>query len=153
MIHEKACWHDEVTSQLLCIAVAFWIIWSFHRGMFKLNTKFDADLLLYSLSHFECDCHIMHMLTQWRLLPSMTSTVKSSLFMHGHSSLLPLVARLHQCLANHFYYINNGWTFSGQISYMCSTSSLSICVLMDTGCFHILAIVNMHYFLFILFDF
>ena len=28
---------------------------SFHRGMFKLHTKSDADLLFYSLSHFECD--------------------------------------------------------------------------------------------------
>ena len=27
---------------------------SFHGGMFKLNTKLDADSLLYSLSHFEC---------------------------------------------------------------------------------------------------
>ena len=26
---------------------------SFHRGMFKLNAKFDADLLLSSLNHFE----------------------------------------------------------------------------------------------------
>ena len=26
---------------------------SFHGGMFKLNVKYDADSLLYSLSHFE----------------------------------------------------------------------------------------------------
>ena len=37
---------------------------SFHGGMFKLNAKFDADLLLYMLSHFECDGHTGHMLTQ-----------------------------------------------------------------------------------------
>ena len=42
---------------------------SFHRGMFKLNAKFDADLLLYLLSHFECDGHTVHMLTQWHLPP------------------------------------------------------------------------------------
>ena len=30
--------------------------------MFKLNVKFDAYLLLYSLSHFECDSHTVHML-------------------------------------------------------------------------------------------
>ena len=42
---------------------------SFYRGMFKLNTKSDADLLLYSLSHFECDTHTVHMLNQGCLLP------------------------------------------------------------------------------------
>ena len=33
---------------------------SFHGGMFKLNSKFDVDLLLCSLSHFECDSHTVH---------------------------------------------------------------------------------------------
>ena len=28
--------------------------------MFKLNAKFDADLLLYLLSHFECNGHTIH---------------------------------------------------------------------------------------------
>ena len=60
---------------------------SFFRGMFRLNTKFDADSLLYSLSHLECNGHTVHMLTQWCLLPPLTSTVKSSLFIHVHSSL------------------------------------------------------------------
>ena len=50
---------------------------SFFRGMFKLNTKFDADSLLYSLSHFECDGHTELMLTQHHLPPPLTSTVKS----------------------------------------------------------------------------
>ena len=36
---------------------------SFHKGMSKLKAKFDADPLLYSLSHFECDGHTVHMLT------------------------------------------------------------------------------------------
>ena len=49
---------------------------SFCRGMSKLNTKFDADSLLYALSHFECECHTVHMLTQWHLPPPLTSTVK-----------------------------------------------------------------------------
>ena len=64
---------------------------SFHGGMFKLNAKFDADSLLYSLSHFECNGHTVHMLTQWHLPPPMTSTVKSSLFIHACSSSLTLV--------------------------------------------------------------
>ena len=37
--------------------------------MFKLNAKFGAESLLYSLSHFECDGHTVHVLTQWHLLP------------------------------------------------------------------------------------
>ena len=42
---------------------------SFHGGMFKLNGKFDADSLLYSLSHFEYDVHTVHMFTQQHQLP------------------------------------------------------------------------------------
>ena len=88
---------------------------SFLRGMFKLNAKFGADSLLYSLSHFECEGHTVHMLTQWCLLLPLTSTVKPSLFTHAHSSPLSSAARLHRCHANCSRYINNGWTFSGQI--------------------------------------
>ena len=87
---------------------------SFYRGMFKLNTKFDADSLLYLLSHFEHDILTVHMLTQWCLLPPLTSVVKSLLFTHVHSRPLSLAARLHQCHANCSCYIDNGWTFSGQ---------------------------------------
>ena len=78
---------------------------SFHGGMFKLNTKFDTDSLLYLLSDFECDFHTVSMLTEWHLLPPLTSTVKSSLFTHAHSSPLSLAAKLHQCHANHSRYI------------------------------------------------
>ena len=90
---------------------------SFRRGMFKLNAKFYADSLLYLLSHFECDGHTVHMLTQGHLLPPLTSTVKSSLFTHEHSGPLSLAARLQQCHANHFHYINKGWSFSRQTLY------------------------------------
>ena len=93
---------------------------SFCGGMFKLNAKCDADSLLYSLSHFECDDHTVHMLTQWCLLPPLTSTVKSSLLVHVHSSPLSLVARLHWSCSNHYCCTNNGWTFSGQTSYFLS---------------------------------
>ena len=87
-------------------------------GMFKLNTKFDVDSLFYSLSHFECDSHTVHMLTQWHLPPPLSSAVKSSLFTHEHSSPLSLAANLHWCNANCSRYTNNGWTFSGQTSYL-----------------------------------
>ena len=56
--------------------------------MFKLNAKFHADSLLYSVSHFECVGHTVHMLTHWRLPPPLTSAVKSS-FTHAHSSHCP----------------------------------------------------------------
>ena len=87
---------------------------SFCRGMFKLNAKFDADSLLFWLSHFECNNHTVHMLNQWHLLAPLTRSVKSSLFMQAHSSPLSLAARLHQSHTNHSRYINNGWTFPGQ---------------------------------------
>ena len=70
---------------------------SFHRGMLKLNTKFDADSLLYSLSHFECSGHTVHMLTQRHLPSWLTGTARSSLFIHAHSSPLSLATRLHRC--------------------------------------------------------
>ena len=90
---------------------------SFFRGMFRLNTKFDADSLLYSLSHLECNGHTVHMLTQWCLLPPLTSTVKSSLFRNMCSSPSSLTVSLHQCRANCSRYIDNSWTFSRQTSY------------------------------------
>ena len=83
---------------------------SFCAGMLKLNANFDADSLLYSLSHFECDGHTVHMLAQQCLPPALTSPVKLALFTHAHSS--NLAARLHQCCATHSRYINNGWSFS-----------------------------------------
>ena len=82
--------------------------------MLKLNTQFGTDSQLYSLSHFECNGHTVHMLTQQCLLSPLTSTVKSSLFTHTHSSPLSLAARLHRCRANSSRYIINGWSFSGQ---------------------------------------
>ena len=90
---------------------------SFHRGMLKINTKFDAGLFLYPLSHFECNSRTVHMLTQRRLAIPLTSTVKS-LFTDVHSSPLFLAARLHRCHENYSCYINNCWTFSGQASYV-----------------------------------
>ena len=74
------------------------------------------------LSHFECNSHTVHMFTQHRLLPPLTSTVKSSLFMHVHSNPLSLTSMLYRCHTNRSCYINNGWTFSGQILYSYSFS-------------------------------
>ena len=60
--------------------------------MFKLNAKFDADLLLYSLDHFECKGNTVHMLTQWCPPPPLTTTVKyhcSCMSTPVHSPWLP----------------------------------------------------------------
>ena len=78
---------------------------SFWGGMLKLNAKFDADSLLHSLSHFDCESHTEHMLTQWHLLSPLTNTMKSSLFTDAHSSPLSLAARLHSYHVNCFHYI------------------------------------------------
>ena len=111
-MHEQVHCHGEAANHQLPRATAFLNHPnSFCRGMYKLNAKFYVDVLLYSLSHFECDGHIQ-MLTQWHLLPPLTSTVKSSLFTHVHSSPHSLAARLHGCSC----FIINGWTFSGQTS-------------------------------------
>ena len=61
---------------------------SFQGGMLKLHTKSDADSLLCSLSHLECGGHTVHMVTQQHLLPSLSSTVKSSLFTCAFQSTL-----------------------------------------------------------------
>ena len=94
-----------------------------------------ADSLFFSLSHFEWDGHTVHMLTQQCLPSPLTSTVKSSLFMHAHSSSLSLAARLHWCQANHPHYINNGWTFLNRpciplIIYMFCKNFLPFCELL-----------------------
>ena len=86
---------------------------SFCIGVFKFKTKLDVDSLLYLFSYFECNSHTIHMCTQQHLPPPLTSRVKSSLFMHAHSSPFSLAAMLYQCHTNHSHYINNGWTFSG----------------------------------------
>ena len=46
---------------------------NFYRWMFKFNEQFYWVIAL--LSHFECDSHTGHRLTQQRLLPPLTSTV------------------------------------------------------------------------------
>ena len=119
MMHEQECCGDEAANHQVPIAVAFWIMHNFHRKMFKLNTKFHADSLLYLLSHFECDSHTVHMLSQKCLPPPLTSTVKLSFFTHVNNDMpLSLAARLHQCRTNCSGYINSSCTFSRRTSYI-----------------------------------
>ena len=65
---------------------------SFYRGLFKLNAKFDADSLLYLLSHFEHYGHTVHMLTHCVYHPhwlEQWSHRCSCMFIPVHSSWLP----------------------------------------------------------------
>ena len=111
---------------------------SFHGGMFKLNAKFVADSLLCSISHFECHSHTVHMLTQRRLPPPVTSTVKSSLF---HFPWLPGFINVAQT-------IPVLWTMAEPFLdkpsvYMCVTMQIYIYVLYIHKyiCIHIYACV------------
>ena len=83
MFHQKTVWRDSWPGMLSwwsCqspVAHSFGLLNhpnSFHGGMFQLNTKFDADSLLYSVSHVECNGYTVHMLTQQQLPPPLTST-------------------------------------------------------------------------------
>ena len=80
--------------------------------MFKLNAKFDADSLLFSLSPIECKAtqytcslsgiYCPHWLAQW------------SCHCHAHCSPLSLAVRLYWHCTNCPQYVNNGRTFSRQ---------------------------------------
>ena len=107
VIHERAHCHDEAADHQLLIAAAFWMIWivSVEECSSLLQNVMQICCVL---THFECDSHRAHMFTQWGLLPPLTSSVKSSLFVHAHSSPLSLASRLHQCPANHFRYTTKG---------------------------------------------
>ena len=105
----------------------------------KLNAKFDADLLLYSLNHFECDSHTVHMLTQWCLPPPLASTVKLSLFTHVHSSPLSLAARLCQCqVLTALIVLTIAGFFSGQnLYYVVHFLIFSYIVMSKMGILHL----------------
>ena len=114
-MHEQARCRDEAGSYQLPTAAAFWIIRIVSmEECSSLMQNLLQDLLLCSLTHFECDSHTVHIMMKWHLPPPLTSTVKLSLFTHAHSSSLSLAARLHRCHANCSHYINNGWTFPRQ---------------------------------------
>ena len=117
VIHEQAhC--DEAANHQWPIAAAFWIIHIVSMEEFSSLMQNLVQICCCIGSHFECDSYLVYMLTQWHLPPPLTSTVKSSLFIHVHSSPLSLAARLHWCCANCSCYVNRvAGLFPGQISY------------------------------------
>ena len=107
VMHEQECCCDEVAHS--CGHLNH--LNSFCRGLLKLNAKFDVDLLLCSLSHFECEAmqYVFSLngiycplwLIQWS---------------HGCSCMWILV-HSPWCPTKRSHYINNGWTFSYQTIY------------------------------------
>ena len=114
--HDQMHSHSEAANHQLPRAADFQIIRILSTEECSSFTQNLMQIRCSILSHFEFDGHTVHMFTQWHLLPLLTSTVKSSLFMHAHSSPLSLDARLHRCHANHSHYTKSSWAFSGQSS-------------------------------------
>ena len=97
-MHEWVHCCDEAANHQLPIAVAFWIIW--------IVSMEEYSSLTQNLMQIYCSTHLVILnvkATPYTCLlnsiyhPPLTSTVKSSLFMHAHSSPLSLASRLHQC--------------------------------------------------------
>ena len=86
---------------------------SFCGGMSKLDAKSDADLLLYSRSHFECNGHTGHTLTQGLLPPPLTNKYSEVVIVHTCASQSTLLGcQVTSMSHKHSHYIHNGWTFS-----------------------------------------
>ena len=93
------------------IAVAFWVIQIVSAEECSSLTQNLMQICCSTCSAIWMHSHTVHLLTQRCLLLPVTSTVKSSLFTHAHSSPLSLAARLRWSHTNCSHYINNGWTF------------------------------------------
>ena len=123
---------NEAANHQLPMAVAFWIL---QLVSVKKCSSLRQSLMQIQCSthcHFEWDSHTAHTLTQWCLPPPLTSTVKSSLFAHAHSSPLSLAVRLHRRLANSSHHINIGWNFPR----LCTYSHTSVLCHWDLLYFH-----------------
>ena len=115
VIHELARCHDKVAHHQLPTVVAFWIIWlvsvekcsSLRWNLMQTSCSTCSVILNVTATQYTCSLNGIY-------CPHLTSTV----FTHVHSTPLSLAARLYPCRTNHFCYINNGWTFSGQTSYI-----------------------------------
>ena len=115
-MHERAHCHDEAANHQLSTSAAFWSI--------QIVSAEECSSLTQNLMQICCSTqscqmwqpHSTHTQTAGRLLPPLTSTVKSWLFMHVHSSPLSLATRVHGCHTNHSRHTNNSWSFSGQTS-------------------------------------
>ena len=120
MVHEWACCCDEAVSHQMPIAAALWIIWivsteecsSLTQNLMQIRGSTHSVTLNATATQYTCSLngiYCPHWLVLWsRHCSHMCIPVPS----------LWLAARLHQWSANHSLYINNGWTFSRQTSYV-----------------------------------
>ena len=101
MMHEQAHCCDEAANHQLPMAATSWII--------QIVSMEECLCLKENLMQIFCSTHsvILNVMAtqytcfaQWHLPPLLTSTVKSSLFIHVHSSPLSLASRFHWCHAN-----------------------------------------------------
>ena len=99
VMHEWAHCRDEAANHQWPIAVAFWII--------RIVSTEECSSLTQNLMQICCStCSVVLNATATQdtcslngvYYPPLTSTVKSSLFMHVHSSPLCLAARLHDAV-------------------------------------------------------
>ena len=111
MVHEQPCLWGNCQSPAAHSCDLLNYPSSFCRGMFKLNSKFDADycstcsiILNVTATQYTCSLSGIY-------CPPLTSAGKLSVFMPPHSSPFP---SLHGCHANHSRYINNVWTLLRQ---------------------------------------
>ena len=128
VMHEWAHCHDEAANhQLPIAAAAFWII--------RIVSMEKCSSLILQYFMQICCFTAQSFWIQWphnthahsMAYTSPTSTVKSSLFMHAHSSPLSSVAMLQWCHKNGSPYINNGWSFSG-LTFIYIYICICVCV-------------------------
>ena len=86
VLHEQEHCHGETANHQWPIAAAFLIIQIASTEEFSSLTQNLMQIHCSTHCHCECSGHTVHMLTQQRLPPPLTNTVKSSLFTHVHSS-------------------------------------------------------------------
>ena len=143
MMHEWVCCHDEAANHHLPIAAAIWIIWI-------VSTE-ECSNLTQNLMQTRCSIHTgilnatshtIHMFTQWHILPPWLVQWSCHCLHTVHSSPLSLTAMLHWRHGSHCCFINNGFTFSGQTSYLSSFNSFqnlrrSLLLLPEDHCGHL----------------
>ena len=114
----KCLCHTFVRAALIASSPkAFWVILivsteecsSLMQNLMQIHYCTYSVILNVTATHYTCSLNSVyhpHWLVQWSR--------------HCSQMHLPvsLAARLHQCRANCSHYINNGWTFSGQTSYI-----------------------------------
>ena len=114
VMHDWACCCDEAANHQLLIAVAFSIIQIVSYSVKEFSTLRQN---LVQICCSTCSVLLNVMATQHTCLLNLMYhprwlVQRSCHCSRTHSSPLSLAARLHQCRANHSYYINNGWAFS-----------------------------------------